>query len=236
MEGAGLLIRLREIHPYVAFSPTEHFNSMKTESRVYRICYSQVRQGWANLRDEKLVTMFVPLLNSNREFYSQPDQVIFQWQSDYKKRPDIINPIGSYPIVSERFKDFIVGQNFSGVQFFPALVVPAGKPSSIPAADGSEAAWWVMTPMTKCLIDEFEYCGPKSVLCPETGAVIIDGRMANPNDYLGQIVPTEMPESEFFGVKNLNPLRVYCLEEVAEKLRRKNFKALILDETGFLKY
>lgn len=208
---------------------------MKTESKVYLVGYSHARQGWANLRDEKLVSMFVPLLNTNREFYRQPDQVIFQWQSDYKKRLDIINPIGSYPIVSEKLKDFIVSQNYSGVQFFPALAIPAGKPSSIPAADGSEGTWWVMTPMTKCLIDEFEYCGPNTVLCPQSGAVIIGGRMANPNDYVGQIVPTEIPGSDFFGTKNLNLLDVYCLEEVAEELRKKNFKGLKLYETGFIR-
>jgi hypothetical protein len=209
---------------------------MKIESKVYLVGCSHARQGWANLRDKELVSIFVPMLNTYREFYRQPDQVIFQWQSDYKKRLDIIEPIGSYPIVSEKFKDFIVSQKFSGVQFFPALAVPAGKRSSIPATDGSEGTWWVMTPLTKCLIDEIEYCGPNTVLCPQSGAVISAGRMAYPNDYVGKIVPTEMPGSDFFGVKNLNPLYIYCVEDIAEKLRKKNFKGLNLHEKGFIKY
>lgn len=178
---------------------------------------------WSVLRNPP-IKRFVRRSDGKNFSWLLPSEVVFQWQRQYKRPGDFVGAL-YYPIVSERVREFCLTSGFSGLEFFRAREVPAGRFSSDPPADGP--VWWAMCPSSRLRIDIPAYFGPTASICPET--MCYDGGIV-PLAFMRRILLKEDRQTDFFGIADLPGYPVlFCPEEIGEMFASQRFKNLAIE-------
>lgn len=129
-----------------------------------------------------------------------PGEITFKWRSEAKKRPDYVNITAYYPIVSDRVKSFVEISNLTGVGFYRARELKAGRGDVEPSEPTD--IWWVMYPTCRIHIDTDLFCGPLSSICPDSRHLIYSKENRS-GSVPGCILPLEDVKTDFFGIKDL---------------------------------
>lgn len=150
-----------------------------------------------------------------------PGEISFQWNRKWKKKPDTAGVTSYYPVVSNRVKEFLESNRYTGLGFYRAYEIEAGRYSEKPTEQTDD--WWVVYPISFVMIDEAMYCGDQMRICPDTKRYV----PTSPSSGFFmpmKVVPTEAVKTDFFGIANTPWVPfMYCLEPIAESLRKQKF-------------
>lgn len=169
----------------------------------------------------------IPLESGEEIVENLPGEISFQWNKSYKKRPDVILILAYYPVISNRLKEFLESQSFTGLGFFRAYEIKAGLYSKEPTEQTD--IWWVAHPTKFIKVDKSLFYGDDLSICPRTSHFI----KKNPRSAINlprRVLPLEQIMTDFFGLANTPwfPL-FFCTEFVAETLRKKKITNLELN-------
>lgn len=174
---------------------------------------------WSELRNPP-IKWFVRRSDGREFSWLLPGEVAFQWRRQYKRPVDFVGTM-YYPIVSERVREFCLASGFSGLEFFRAREVPAGRFSSDPPANGP--VWWAMCPSIRLRIDIPAFAGPGAKYCPETMCI----NALLPSGFSPRIILKEDLRSDFFGIADLpGHTYLFCSEAVGDQFVQQRFSNL----------